>query len=120
MTATLTAHDLCTVDPDELLRRALADQKRRREHFPDIVLDAVRTLTGASPMPYLAPARKQMKRTLGSLPQGRVLAHRDPTADSAIRAHLTRKAWRDALAQNLPDTVPARAIDNLAILCTHQ
>lgn len=120
MIATLTTDELCTFDPDELLRLAIAEQKRRREHFPDVVLDAVRTLTSSQPMPYLAPARKQAKRTLGALPQGRVTRHRDPTADAAIRAHLTRKAWRDALATHLPDTVPARAIDNLAILCAHQ
>lgn len=117
---TLTADDLCVIDPAELLRLATAEDKRRRGHYPDAVLDAVRTLTGNPPMPYLAPARQQVKRTLGTLPRGKVLGHRDPTADAAIRRHLTRKAWRDALAANLPDTIPVRAIDNLAILCAHQ
>lgn len=115
---TLTADDLCVIDPDELLRLAVAEN--HRDHFPDAVLDAVRALTGHPPMPYLAPARKQVKRVLGRHPRGRVTAHRDPTGNTAVHAVTTRRVWRAALAQNLPDTIPARAIDNLAILCAHQ
>ena len=117
MHATLTADTLSTLTDDQLRRMIAAWRGKHRDHYPDAVLDAVRDLTGQPPMPFLSPARKQAKQALRRIPWGRVTSHRDPTADAALASLIRRRAWRAALAQHLPDTVPARALDNLAILC---
>lgn len=116
MTAVL---DLTNDLSPDLLRavRAWSRSSAGRDRYPDPVLDAVRALTGMDPMPMLAPARKAARAELRTTRWDRVTNHRDPTGNLAVRRRVTWQAWRRALAENLPETVPARALDNLATLC---